>query len=60
MLNLFDIENAVEILNHSKVIAIGPVTAGILTDKKVKKVIVSKVHTVPGLMNTLLEIFGKN
>lgn len=57
--NLFEKETAKKILNHSKVFSIGPTTAEFLYDLKIENVIVSDVHTIEGLVQTLVNYFQK-
>lgn len=61
--NFFDIfghNQALNLLNKSKVFAIGPVTKATLKDFKVKDIIMSATHSIEGLSNTLIQHFSKN
>lgn len=55
--NFFEVlgENkAKELLNKSKVVAIGPVTAERLKELEIKRILISDIHTIAGMTDTLL------
>ena len=57
--NFFEIlneEKSLELLNNSKTLAIGPVTADELKGRGVKKVRISKIHTIDGMVEELVRI----
>lgn len=58
-LNLFGENTAKNILNHSNVFSIGPTTAEFLKEMKIENVIVSEIHTIEGLVQTLINYFHK-
>jgi len=60
--NFFDTigsENAPKLLADSNVVAIGPVTASALKEKKVENIIESEIQTIDGMLATLINIFMK-
>ncbi|MFC2130440.1 uroporphyrinogen-III C-methyltransferase [Bacteroidota bacterium] len=60
--NFFDTiggENAPRLLADSNVVAIGPVTASALKEKKVENIIESEIQTIDGMLATLINIFKK-
>ncbi len=53
---IIDESKALELLNSSRTIAIGPITASALKEKNVKTIIESETHTIDGIIETLKKI----
>jgi len=53
---IIDKYKALEMLNSSKTIAIGPITATALREKNIKTIIEAETHTIDGIIETLKKV----